>query len=89
MTIAVTTMPASSGMWNSSDRPMAPPRNSARSVAIAAISLTTHIAQTTGRGNWSRHISARLRPVTMPSLADSAWNSIAIRLATSTTQSRP
>ena len=36
---------------NSSDRPMAPPRNSARSVAIAAISLTPHMAWTTGRGN--------------------------------------
>ena len=31
-------------------QPMAPPRNSARSVAMAAISLTTHIAQTTGCG---------------------------------------
>ncbi len=49
MTIAVTAMPAISGIRNSSDKPMAPPRNSARSVAIAAISLTTHIAQTTGR----------------------------------------
>ncbi len=39
---------------------------------MAAISLTTHIAHTTGRGKHSRHISARLRPVTMPSLADSA-----------------
>ena len=29
---------------------MAPPRNSARSVAIAPISLTIHIAQTSGRG---------------------------------------
>ena len=56
---------------------------------MAAISLTTHIAQTTGRGNWSRHISARLRPVTMPSLAERAWNSIAIRLASNTTQRSP
>ena len=66
---------------------MAPPRNSARSVAIAATSLTAHIAQTTGRGNSLRHNSARLAPVTMPSLAESPWNSIAIRLAASTTQS--
>ena len=85
MTTAVTAMPTMSGMWNSSDSPMAPPRNSARSVAIAAISLTTHIAHTTGRGKLSRHISARFVPVTMPSLADSAWNSIAMRLAASTT----
>ena len=55
---------------------------------MAAISLTTHIAMTTGLEKWSRHISARLRPVTMPSLADSAWNSMAIRLASSTTHSR-
>jgi len=85
----VTTMPASSGIWKRSERPMTPPRSSARSVAIAAISLTTHIAQTTGGANCSRHISARLRPVTMPSLAESAWNSMAIRFASSTTQSSP
>ena len=35
-------------------------------------SLTAHIANTTGCENWSRHISARLRPVTIPSLAESA-----------------
>ncbi len=40
----VTTMPASNGRWKSSDKPIAPPRNSARSVAIAAISLIPHIA---------------------------------------------
>ena len=68
---------------------MAPPRNSARSVAMAATSLTIHIAQTTGQGNSSRHISAKFRPVTMPSLADRAWNNIAIKLASNTTQSRP
>ena len=56
---------------------------------MAAISLTTHMAKTTGRGKCSRHISARLWPVTMPSLAESAWNSMAIRLASSTTQSSP
>src|SRR6218665_1385799 len=38
VTIAVTTMPPSKGMRNSRDSPMAPPRNAARSVAIAAIS---------------------------------------------------
>ena len=53
---------------------------------MAAISLTTHMARTTGRGNCSRHNSARLRPVTMPSLAESAWNSMAMRLAATTTQ---
>ena len=64
---------------------MAPPRNSARSVAIAAISLTTHIAHTTGRGKCSRQCSARFLPVTMPSFAESAWNSMAMRFATTTT----
>jgi len=59
-------------MLNSNAKPIEPPRNSARSVAIAAISLTTHIATTTGLGNSSRQISARFRPVTMPSLAESA-----------------
>jgi hypothetical protein len=76
-------------MPNSSDRPMAPPRNSAKSVAMAATSLMTHIVQTIGRGKWSRHISAKLRPVTIPSLAERAWNNIAIKLASNTTQSRP
>ncbi len=42
---------------------------------------------TSGRGSRSRHSAARLRPVAMPSLADSAWNSIAITLATTTTHS--
>ena len=49
--MAVTPMPAISGILNNSARPIAPPKNSARSVAMAAISLTTHIAQTTGLGN--------------------------------------
>ena len=80
-------MPAISGICSSSERPMAPPRNSARSVAIAATSLTIHRAHTTGFGKFSRHNSARLRPVTMPSLADSDWNSIAAMLAASTTHS--
>ena len=88
MQIPVMIMLARSGTWNSSDTPMAPPTNSARSVAIAATSATTHIAHTAGRGNWARHSSARLRPVTMPSLAESPWNSIAMTFASSTTQSR-
>src|SRR5450756_1158014 len=71
---AVTPIPARRGIWNSKESPMAPPRNSARSVAIAATSLITHIAQTIGWGNCSRHISARFRPVTIPSLAERAEN---------------
>ena len=69
--MAVTAIPANSGMRNSNDRPMAPPRNSARSVAIAAISLTIHMSHTSGAGRVSRHSSARLRPVAMPSFAES------------------
>ena len=42
-----------------------------------------------GGGNHSRDSSARLRPVTMPSFADSAWNSIATRLASSTIHNSP
>jgi len=85
----VTAIPAKSGIFSSSDSPMAPPRNSARSVAIAATSLTAHIVHTSGGGNHSRDSSARLRPVTMPSFADSAWNSIATRLASSTIHNSP
>jgi hypothetical protein len=47
---AVIIIPGGSGILHSNDSPIAPPRNSARSVAIAAISLTIHIAHTTGCG---------------------------------------
>ncbi len=57
------------GRPNRIERPMAAPSNSPRSVAMAAISLPAHIAITTGRGNSSRQCSARLLPVTMPSLS--------------------
>ncbi len=42
---------------------------------------------TSGFGKASRQSSARLRPVTMPSLADIAWNSIATSEDSSTTHS--
>ena len=61
--------------------------DSARSVAIAATSLPSHIVITTGRGKCARHNAGRLWPVTMPSRADSAWNSIAIMFDRSTTHS--
>ena len=77
-----------SGRPNTSCRPSAAPTNSARSVAIATASACSHRNTTTRNGNRSRHTSGRLRPVAMPSLALSAWTSIAIRLATATTQSR-
>ena len=57
------------------------------SVAIATISDTTHISQTSGRGNWSRQTSARFFPVAIPSFADSVWISIAIRLLATITHS--
>jgi hypothetical protein len=50
-------------------QPQAPPRNSARSVAIAASSLTIHTVHTTAAG--IHRGSARLRPVTMPSCQQS------------------
>jgi len=56
-------------------------------VAIAATSLTAHIASTTGREKESRQCSARFLPVTIPRRADNPWNSIAIRFASITTQS--
>ena len=54
--------------------------------AIATTSATPHMPHTSGRGNCSRHTSARLRPVAMPSLAESDWMSIAIRFALTITQ---
>ncbi len=60
--------------------PMAAPMNSARSVAIATNSINTHMIHTTGRGKFSRHCSARFFPEAMPSLAESACRSMAIRL---------
>jgi hypothetical protein len=77
----------SSGTPNSRFKPRAAPRNSAMSVDIAITSACTHIPQVTARGNRSRTTSGRFRPVTIPSLADRNWISIAIRFASSTTQS--
>jgi hypothetical protein len=57
------------------------------SVAIAITSACTHMPQVSARGDRARMCSGRFCPVTIPSLADRYWMSIAIRLATSTTQS--
>jgi hypothetical protein len=67
---------------------MAAPTNSARSVAIAISSAWIQSPMAAGRGNCSRHSSARLRPVATPTLADRYWISIAIRLAATITHSR-
>ena len=57
---------------------------------MAAISLATHMARHHRDAETARrHNSARLWPVAMPSLADKAWNSIAMMFATSTTHSKP
>ncbi len=56
---------------------------------MAATSLMPQRVRRTGREVASRQCSARFLPVTIPSLAESAWNSIAVRLASSTTQSSP
>ena len=66
--------------------PSAAPVNSARSVAIATASACSHRPTTNRRGSRSRQTSGSDSPVAMPSLADSVWTSIAIRLAVSTTQ---
>ncbi len=58
------------------------------SVAIAISSACTHSPTLIERGIRSRHTSGRLRSVTIPSLADRYWTSIAIRFASSTTHSR-
>ena len=68
--------------WN----PSAAPRNSARSVAIAISSACTQRPRDVLRENWSRQTSGRLRPVAIPSFAESVWISIAIRFETRITQ---
>ncbi len=81
----------SNGRPSSRLSPIAAPIVSMRGpVAIAAISLPIHIASgDRPRGKWLRHSVARLCPVTMPSRADIAWNSMAIMFASRTTQSSP
>ena len=67
-------------------KPIAAPRNSARSVAIAIASACTHSPIDVRRENRSRQTSGRLRPVAMPSFAESVWISIAIRFEATITQ---
>ena len=74
-----------SGTPNSRFSPIAAPRNSATSVAIAITSAWSQRPTVPQRGNRSRHTSGNDRPVATPSLADRYWTSIAIRLAASTT----
>ena len=70
----------------SRSKPIAAPRNSARSVAIAITSACTQSPIEVRRENCSRQTSGRLLPVAIPSLADSVWISIAIRFEATITQ---
>ena len=85
-TTAVMMPAANRGTWKSKFSPTAAPTNSARSVAIAISSACTHSPRETGRGRYSRHSSGRSFPVATPVFADRYWTSIAMRLATTMTQ---
>ena len=74
--------PIPKSRWN----PIAAPRNSARSVAIAIASAWTQSPIEVRRENCSRQTSGRLRPVAIPSFAESVWISIAIRFEATITQ---
>jgi hypothetical protein len=54
---------------------------------MATPSMITHMPETPQRGSWSRQCSAKFFPVAIPSLAESAWVSIAMRLLATITQS--
>ncbi len=82
------TAPHPSGIPKSRLRPRAAPSTSARSVAIAITSAWTQSPKLTRRERLSRQTSARLRPVAIPSFAESVWTSIAMRFAASTAHSR-
>ncbi len=81
----VITPPVNSGIPNSRCRATAPPITSARSVAIATSSAWAHMNRFRHGVRCSRHSSGRFFPVASPSLAESDWMSIAIRLATTIT----
>ena len=73
-------------MPNSRWKPIAAPRNSARSVAIAITSAWIQSRIDVRREKRSRQTSGRLRPVAIPSFAESVWISIAIRFEATITQ---
>ena len=81
------TAPHPSGIPNSRLSPSAAPSTSARSVAIAITSAWSQSPNVTLRGKLSRQTSARLRPVAIPSFAESVCTTIAIRFEASTAQS--
>ena len=67
--------------------PTAAPRNSARSVAIAAPSAASQSPRFVRRLVWARIACGRVSPEAIPSFAESDWIRIAIRFETSSTQS--
>ncbi len=67
-------------------KPIAAPRNSARSVAIAIPSAWTQSRKEVRREYRSRQTSGRFLPVAIPSFADSVWITIAIRFERTITQ---
>ena len=86
MTTPVINAAGKSAIPNSRWRPSAAPRNSARSVAIAITSACTQRPTEVLFEKLSRQSSGRLRPVAIPTLADSVWISIAIRFEARITQ---
>ena len=81
--------PTNNGRPNSSFSAIAPPITSARSVAMAITSACMKNMNRLASPRRSPRISGRLRPVTMPSLADWYWMSTLMQLArTSTHTSR-
>ena len=85
-TIAVSTVETARLVPSSRLKPIAAPRNSARSVAIAITSAWIHRSTEVRFENSSRQTSGRFRPVAIPSFAESVWMTIAMRLAATTTQ---
>ncbi len=85
--MAASTAPAHSGRPKTRLKPMAAPMISAMSVAIIASSAAAQSTQTSGLGRRSRHKSATPFPVAMPSRAATIWITMAIRLASTITQS--
>ena len=82
----VSTPAGKSGMWKSRLKPSAAPRNSARSVAMAThLGDAPHAPDDRARELVATHLG-QVRPVAMPSLAESDWISIAIRLLATMTQ---
>ena len=82
------TAPTISGMSKSSLSAMAPPTISARSVMMTTSSACPHSSRRPTPGKRSELCSARLLPVTMPSLAARYWMTIAEQLAKTTTHTR-